>query len=1061
MKKIYLCLLLILFCFNITIGQTYNWTNVAMGGGGFVSGIVTNKKAGGPIYARTDVGGAYRWDAANKQWIPLTDFASDSQQGIYGVEAIAIDPASPNVVYISAGISYFNSGKSYILRSADYGATFSVTDITAQFKVNGNGSGRQDGERLQVDPANSNVLFCGTRANGLFQSTDAGVTWNRLNGLNITTTPNANGVNFVVLDNTTTTVINGVKQSKTIFAGASRAGGSNFYRSDDGGVTFNPVVNSNLLDATQMPHRAVLSGNGYLYITYSNGAGPGATTDEPCNTGQIWRYTIADGNWLNVTPVISGSAVNKPYCGISIDPANPSRIIASTVNNYSLQYNNGSTGVYGDRIYYSTNGGTTWTDIVARGFSLNANGISWITGQSIHWAGSIEFDPANTNSVFLNSGNGVFINNDITATAGIWNFAAKGIEEVVAQNIITIPGGNIVSVISDYDGFTQTDPAVFAANRHTPTMGSTTGLDYAVNSKKVVRVASAMYYSNDQGITWIKTTGVLGGTGGQVALSADGNVILHGPSGSAVTYRSTDNGGTWTAVNGLSVSGARPVADGVNSSKFYAYNNGPLMVSINGGVSFTAAANAGSGGSKVIRTVPGREGHVWTALLSGGLTHTEDSGISFIKSTNVSYCGAVGLGKALTPGSYETLFIYGTVNDVLGIHRSTDKGLTWVRINDDSHQYGGPANGQFVQGDLNVYGRVYMSTAGRGIVCGTAIPPKTPTDVSLSSSVIYQNNTVGELVGNLATAADDQSTPFTYALVSGAGSDDNAAFLVSGNQLKAAIVFNSAVKSTYNIRLKTTNSDGNSFEKMFTVTVKSLFVLPATNFKVAATNETCSNNNDGKINITATQTYNYTATVITNGVTTTYPFTTALEVSPLIAGNYNVCITVAGQADYKQCFDLVITEPTPLSVYATINQQEKNVVLDLGGSLSYFLSLNGHTQVVSSGQVKLKLAKGRNDLLVSTDKDCQGLFTKTIFLEDGKQVYPVPFNNTLFVNMGTDLAKSAQVNLYSAFGAIAFSKLVTVNNNVIELSVSDLKPGIYIVKVKTDSGESSTKIFKK
>jgi hypothetical protein len=55
---------------------------------------------------------------------------------------------------------------------------------------------------------------------------------------------------------------------------------------------------------------------------------------------------------------------------------------------------------------------------------------------------------------------------------------------------------------------------------------------------------------------------------------------------------------------------------------------------------------------------------------------------------------------------------------VLGIHRSIDEGATWTRINDNDHEYGGPANGQFVIGDMNVYGRVYMSTAGRGIVYG-------------------------------------------------------------------------------------------------------------------------------------------------------------------------------------------------------------------------------------------------------------------------------------------------------------------------------------------------------
>jgi hypothetical protein len=65
------------------------------------------------------------------------------------------------------------------------------------------------------------------------------------------------------------------------------------------------------------------------------------------------------------------------------------------------------------------------------------------------------------------------------------------------------------------------------------------------------------------------------------------------------------------------------------------------------------------------------------------------------------------------------VYIWGRVSGgARGVYRSIDGGNTWLRINDDTHQYGGPGNGQFVIGDANVYGRVFMSTAGRGIVYG-------------------------------------------------------------------------------------------------------------------------------------------------------------------------------------------------------------------------------------------------------------------------------------------------------------------------------------------------------
>src|SRR5664280_2728776 len=83
-------LILILFLSAVTsFGQTYNWKNVAIKGGGFVSGLITHPNAPGVVYARTDIGGAYRWNPTNNSWIPLLDFAPNSNLG--GVESLAID----------------------------------------------------------------------------------------------------------------------------------------------------------------------------------------------------------------------------------------------------------------------------------------------------------------------------------------------------------------------------------------------------------------------------------------------------------------------------------------------------------------------------------------------------------------------------------------------------------------------------------------------------------------------------------------------------------------------------------------------------------------------------------------------------------------------------------------------------------------------------------------------------------------------------------------------------------------------------------------------------------
>ena len=75
----------------------------------------------------------------------------------------------------------------------------------------------------------------------------------------------------------------------------------------------------------------------------------------------------------------------------------------------------------------------------------------------------------------------------------------------------------------------------------------------------------------------------------------------------------------------------------------------------------------------------------------------------------------LGFGKAADGKKYPALYLIGKIGDVVGFFRSDDAGATWVRINDDQHQYGFCT---VITGDPRVYGRVYMGTGGRGIIYG-------------------------------------------------------------------------------------------------------------------------------------------------------------------------------------------------------------------------------------------------------------------------------------------------------------------------------------------------------
>ncbi|WP_373928968.1 hypothetical protein QTN93_05390 [Sphingomonas aerolata] len=146
----------------------YAWRNVRVGGGGFAPGIIFSTVERGLAYLRTDMGGAYRWDAAARAWLPLQD--GNAVSGYMGIESIAADPVDADIVYLAAGMSA--RGAAAIWRSDDRGARWRITPVP--FAMGGNEDGRGLGERLAIDPHRPATLMFGSRHDGLWRSDDLG-----------------------------------------------------------------------------------------------------------------------------------------------------------------------------------------------------------------------------------------------------------------------------------------------------------------------------------------------------------------------------------------------------------------------------------------------------------------------------------------------------------------------------------------------------------------------------------------------------------------------------------------------------------------------------------------------------------------------------------------------------------------------------------------------------------------------------------------------------------------------------------------------------------------------
>ncbi|MFV2144417.1 cellulose binding domain-containing protein [Isoptericola sp. G70] len=726
-----------------SVADDYDWGNVEMVGGGFVPGIVFNESEPGLVYARTDVGGAYRLDQATQRWVPLLDHVGWDDWGHSGVLSLATDPVDPDNVYVMAG-SYTNSwdpNNGAVLRSSDRGETWSRTDLP--FQVGGNMPGRGMGERLMVDPNDSSVLYLGTEGgNGLWRSTDSGATWSEVTSFpnpgNYVADPDGGeysdsiqGVVWTVFDPSSGTP---GEPTPTIYVGVADKE-NNVYRSTDAGETWERVPGQ---PTGFIPHKAELDHtSGQLYVATSDTGGP-----YDGGSGDVWRLDTATDEWSRISPVPSDDAdAYFGYSGLTIDRQDPDTIMV--VSQLSWFPDN--------QVFRSTDRGETWTQIWdwtsyperSKRYDLDISGAPWLdfggTSQppedspKLGWmTESFEIDPFDSDRFLYGTGATIYGGENLTAwddggTVDI-SVRAQGVEETAIQDLVAPPGPvELVSGMYDIGGFVHHDISQVPSDFYTqPFQSGVLSVDVAwQDPATMVRAGEGgddlLGVSTSGGDSWWAAQQPAGATGpGNVAMAADGSAIVWSPDGTGV-HVSTSLGSSWTPATGVP-DGATVRADREDPSVFYALSGGTFYTSHDGGASFTASSATGlpDAGRHHVEAVPGHAGHVWVAggETDGiyGMWRSTDHGETFEPVAGVDEGDTIGFGRAADGRDHPAVYTSSKIDGVRGIFRSDDAGATWVRINDDDHQYAW--TGGAISGDPDVYGRVYVGTNGRGIVVG-------------------------------------------------------------------------------------------------------------------------------------------------------------------------------------------------------------------------------------------------------------------------------------------------------------------------------------------------------
>ena len=729
------------------------WATVKFGGGGYVPGLVYHPSSPNVLYARTDIGGAYRWDASTNAWVAITDMFGPTEGFYHGTETMAIDPNDDKRVYMSAGMYLHENADARLYISSDRGNNW--TYVALPFSAGSNNQGRAVGERLMVDPNNSSILFYATRANGLWKSADAGQTWSQVSSLATHNMTEAEinavfwrgvvGFEQVIFDtdtkgtgSATQTIYTAVAKDYAAVAGLSYS----MYKTTDGGATWNGIVTPADVAGYYIPHM-VRNKDGMMYVAFTAETGPGAG-------GSSRLYKFDGTNWTLLKKYDKEQWVNFGMGGLSVSGTGASTRIALGVTN--------SWGNWDGQpiVQLSDDAGATWREIAATAPHTSAGGF---TG----WVDDVEIDPNDREHILHVHGGGVWETRNASAAKPTWTNASGGIEEVATKSLTAPPPGanyTLLRAADDVSTSVQTELSKSPSRSTGNMFGSTSWVDVAWSDPSYIattgtaKSGKAGAYSTDSGLTWnyfpTNHPDALARQGGasNLAVVKPGQVVW-APSHAAPAY-TTDNGATWTYTNlpALASTGIdrayRVVADRKNPNKVYAYNSGGawwaqwsekarFYTSTDGGKTFTESTafpaltwNADYYVTS-IAVNPNTEGDIWVA---DGLhiLHSSDSGATWTKlaaaqpiwvkpstwTPEVYGATSIALGKAPVGASYSSsIYVSGVIGGVWGVHRSDDGGQTWRRFNDDSHQFGGIGN---LAADQNVPGRLYISGGGRGVL---------------------------------------------------------------------------------------------------------------------------------------------------------------------------------------------------------------------------------------------------------------------------------------------------------------------------------------------------------
>jgi hypothetical protein len=321
---------------------------------GAINAIVADPMPADIVFVGTVNGGVWKTSnatTATPTWTPLTD----QQLPALSINSLAMSPVSPGTLFAGTGstssLSFRGSSGFGVARSTNFGATWIVL-ARPTF------AGRRIDSIVPTQLSGGNVILAATLFDegGVYRSTDNGVSFTRISGNGTSGLPNA-GVSKLIGDpGNPNRFYSAVPQA---FGGGAAAG---VYRSDDGGVTWNPFNTGLTGLATSLR----------ILLSVHNDATNNVVYADVINTGRtlsgVFRSTNQGGNWTSLgapAPSIYPGAQGNIHGALAADPTSPNVVfIAGDRQAGPFPNVNGCTSFSVNTFRYT---GTAWENVVCNG----------------------------------------------------------------------------------------------------------------------------------------------------------------------------------------------------------------------------------------------------------------------------------------------------------------------------------------------------------------------------------------------------------------------------------------------------------------------------------------------------------------------------------------------------------------------------------------------------------------------------------------------------------------------------------------------------------------------